>query len=247
MREHRCFTLQFRLNENVGYNRDLSSGIAQTISRRQIPASRRRVRSPRRRTTSIGFFKTRPDLDRPDAQVLMAPWTAAPVVPGKALGLEREPGLQCIGFIGRPDSEGSVRITSSDPDAPLDITTNYFTSPHDREVGIAIFRKMREMFAAEPIAERLDHGDAPRARRSTTTIASSTPGSTTATAGTTPSARVPWARPTTMSSTPNCACGASTACESMDCLGHADDGVRQPQRADHGHGLAGRRPHPRRN
>ena len=91
----------------------------------------------------------------------MAPWTAAPVVPGKALGLEREPGLQCIGFISRPDSEGSVRITSSDPDAPLDITTNYFTSPHDREVGIAIFRKMREMFAAEPIAKRLDHETLP--------------------------------------------------------------------------------------
>jgi choline dehydrogenase-like flavoprotein len=160
MREHRCFTLQFRLNENVGYNRDLSSGIAQTISGAKYLATKKGALAAPSYDV-IGFFKTRADLDRPDAQVLMAPWTAAPVVPGKALGLEREPGLQCIGFISRPDSEGTVQITSSDPDAPLDITTNYFTSPHDREVGIAIFRRMREMFAAEPIAKRLDHETLP--------------------------------------------------------------------------------------
>ena len=160
MREHRCFTLQFRLNENVGYNRDLSSGIAQTISGAKYLATKKGALAAPSYDV-IGFFKTRADLDRPDAQVLMAPWTAAPVVPGKALGLEREPGLQCIGFISRPDSEGNVQITSSDPDVPLDITTNYFTSPHDREVGIAIFRRMREMFAAEPIAKRLDHETLP--------------------------------------------------------------------------------------
>ena len=77
------------------------------------------------------------------------------------MGLEREPGLQCIGYISRPDSEGCVNVTSSDPDAPLDITANYFTTPHDREIGVAIFRKMREMFASEPIAKRIDHETLP--------------------------------------------------------------------------------------
>jgi choline dehydrogenase-like flavoprotein len=162
MREHRCFTLQFRLNENVGYNRELSSSVAQTISGAKYLATKRGALAAPSYDV-IGFLQTRSDLTRPDAQILMAPWTAAPVVPGKALGLEREPGLQCIGYIMRPDSEGSVQITSSDPDAPLDITPNYFTSAHDRAVGVAIFRKMREMFASEPIAKRIDHETLPGA------------------------------------------------------------------------------------
>ena len=56
---------------------------------------------------------------------------------GKELGLEQEPGIQAIGYILRPDSEGSVTITSSDPTAPLDIDPNFFATQHDRDTGVA--------------------------------------------------------------------------------------------------------------
>jgi choline dehydrogenase len=154
MREHRCFTLQFRLRDNVGYNRQLATQFAQNVTGARYLATRKGpLAAPAYNV--IGFTKTRAGLDRPDAQLLMAPFTTAPPEAGKGPELEREPGVQCIGFISRPDSEGSVNITGADPDAPLDITPNYFDTDHDQEIGVGIVRKIRELFAQEPIASRL--------------------------------------------------------------------------------------------
>jgi choline dehydrogenase len=154
MREHHCFALQFRLKENLGYNRKLSSPVAQAMSGIQYLVTKRgALAAPS--YDIVGFLKTRPELERVDGQILMAPWTTEPQVPGKAIGLEREPGMQGIGYVLRPDSEGTVRITGSDPDAPLEIDSNYFSTDHDRETGVQIFRKMREIFASEPIAARI--------------------------------------------------------------------------------------------
>ena len=91
----------------------------------------------------------------------MAPWTALPVVPGQAVGLERKPGIQCIGYVLRPDSEGTVRITGAAPDAPLEIDSNFFASDHDREIGLRTFQKMRELFTHDPIADRIEAETAP--------------------------------------------------------------------------------------
>ncbi len=152
MREHRCFTTQFRLTENIGYNKQLSTQLQQTITgAKYLVTHKGPLALPA--YDVIGFLKTRPDLPRPDAQILMSPFSAAPYEAGEELGLEREPGLQCIGYIMRPDSEGTVNITSNDPDAPLDITPNYFSTEHDQRIGVEIFRKMREMFAAEPVSK----------------------------------------------------------------------------------------------
>ena len=154
MREHRCFTLQFRLRENVGYNRHLATQFAQNVTgAKYLVTHKGPLAAPAYNV--IGFTKTQPGLDRPDAQILMAPFTTAPPEAGKGPELEREPGVQCIGFISRPDSEGSVHITGADPDAPLDITPNYFGTDHDQEIGVGIVNKIREMFAQEPIARHL--------------------------------------------------------------------------------------------
>ena len=154
MREHHCFALQYRLRENLGYNRKLSSPLAQALSGIQYLATRRgALAAPS--YDIVGFLKTRPELERVDAQVLMAPWTTVPMVPGQAIGLEREPGIQCIGYVLRPDSEGTVHITGAAPDAPLQIDSNFFSTDHDRETGLRIFQKMREMFTHDPIASRI--------------------------------------------------------------------------------------------
>jgi choline dehydrogenase-like flavoprotein len=160
MREHRCFTTQFRLTENIGYNKQLSTQLQQTITGAKYLVTRKGPLALPAYDV-IGFLKTRPDLPRPDAQLLMAPFSAAPYEAGQELGLEREPGVQCIGYIMRPDSEGTVNITASDPDAPLDITPNYFSTEHDQQVGVEIFRKMREMFAAEPISKLIERETLP--------------------------------------------------------------------------------------
>jgi choline dehydrogenase-like flavoprotein len=69
--------------------------------------------------------------------------------------------VSALGFVLRPTSEGSVHITSADPDAPTEIIPNYFKSDYDRRVGVALFRKMRELFETEPIADLIDHETEP--------------------------------------------------------------------------------------
>ena len=75
--------------------------------------------------------------------------------------LEREPGMQIIGYVLRPESEGSITIRSADPDAPAAIVPSYFSSPYDREVGVGLFRSMRALFEAEPLASFIDHESHP--------------------------------------------------------------------------------------
>jgi choline dehydrogenase-like flavoprotein len=156
MREHRVFMLQFRLAEDLGYNKLLGTEAAE----QEYRTSRRGpLASPP--CDIVAFFKTRPELDRPDAQVQIGAYSILPLEPGKAVQLEREPGMLCIGFILRPDSEGSIHLTSAHPDAPLDIDANYFATEHDRATAVDVFRAMRRLFASEPLAKRIEHETVP--------------------------------------------------------------------------------------
>jgi choline dehydrogenase len=154
MREHHCFALQFRLNRNLGYNRLLATPARQAITAAKYLLTHKGPLSTPAYDV-IGFFKTSPDQPRPDAQILMAPFSAAPYEAGKELGLEREPGIQAIGYVLRPDSEGYLAITSADPAAPLDIEPNFFATEHDRTTGVALFNTMRQLFSQAPISKYL--------------------------------------------------------------------------------------------
>src|SRR6185503_19235784 len=124
---------------NLGYNKLLASEEGQRAAMAQYQATRR---GPLAAPASdiVGFFKTRPELDRPDAQFQIAPFSIAPPEPGKALQVEQEPGMIAVAYLLRPDSAGRVRVTSPDPHAPLDIDPNYFTTEHDRTTALRVFR-----------------------------------------------------------------------------------------------------------
>jgi choline dehydrogenase len=154
MREHRCFAIQFRLNRNIGYNKLLATTRQQAVTALKYLVTHKGPMSTGAYEV-VGFFKTSPEQPRPDAQLLMAPFSAAPYEPGKDLGLEREPGIQVIGYVLRPDSEGYVAITSADPDAPLDIEPNFFVTQHDRRTFAEAFRTTRRVLEQSPIAEYL--------------------------------------------------------------------------------------------
>ncbi|WP_405139533.1 GMC family oxidoreductase [Nocardia sp. NBC_01388] len=156
MREHRCVVLQARLNKDVGYNRKLRSTTAQTRSALEYLITRRGpLAGPA--YDVVGFFRTTPDAGRPDAQILMAPLSAPPLQAGQDAGVEQEPGIQCIGYVLRPDSEGRLAITSADPRAHLDIDSGFLTTEHDRVILAETLRKMRDLFAREPIARHISH------------------------------------------------------------------------------------------
>ncbi|MBE9375364.1 GMC family oxidoreductase N-terminal domain-containing protein [Saccharopolyspora sp. HNM0983] len=160
MREHRVFTAQFRLTEDLGYNRLLSTpeGQQQAMAEYQATGG-----GPMAAPSFdvIGFVKTRPELDRPDAQLHIAPFSMLPPEPGAAIEVERDPGVLCIAYPLRPDSRGTARITSADPDAPLDIDPGYLTTEHDRTTSADAFRIIRRLFGTEPLAARIERETAP--------------------------------------------------------------------------------------
>jgi len=160
LREHRCMALKFRLHENIGYNRLLSTPGRQALTALKYLVDRAGPLSTPAYDV-IAFLKSRPGLARPDAQLLMGPMSPGTYRAGESVGVEREPGVSCVGYALNPTSEGSLAITSSDPDAPLDLDPGYLRSESDREAGAAVFRRMRDLFAAEPIASRLKHETLP--------------------------------------------------------------------------------------
>lgn len=156
MREHRCVALKFRLKENLGYNRQLATSLAQAVAGVKYLATRKGpLAAPA--YDILAFVKTDPTLDRVDGQLLLGPLSVGTYKPGEPVGVETEPGISCLGEVLRPTSEGAVSIPSSDPSDKLVIEPNFFTSEYDRKTGAALLRTMRRIFAQPPIAERLDH------------------------------------------------------------------------------------------
>src|SRR5207245_986815 len=82
-----CFAQQYRLNQNLGYNRLLSTPLRQAMSGARYMLTRKGPLGEAS-FSSIGFLKTDPEQDRPDAQVLLAPYSIEPLVPGKTPGME---------------------------------------------------------------------------------------------------------------------------------------------------------------
>ncbi|MFJ9150733.1 GMC family oxidoreductase [Streptomyces sp. NPDC102270] len=90
MREHGCFVVQYRLKDDLGYNKALSTPLRQALSGARYLATRRGpLAAPA--FDVIAFFKTRPELARPDAQLLIAPVSLLPDVPGKETGVNASP------------------------------------------------------------------------------------------------------------------------------------------------------------
>ena len=152
LHEHRCFSLQMRLKENKGTNRQLATPGKQALTGMKYLLTRKGpISTPV--YDMLTFLRTDPSAERPDAQLLMAPMSVGVGLPKESL--ETRPGLSILGFALRPTSEGSVHIRSADPSAPPRVVAGYLDSEHDRRVSIAMFRRMRDVVAQQPIADML--------------------------------------------------------------------------------------------
>ena len=148
--EHRCLPLQMRLLTDIGYNKLLYGKAHQGLAGAKYLATRRGpIATPA--YDMLWFMRSSETSTRPDAQVLLAPFSMGVGI--TSADVERRPGLSLLGFALRPTSEGSVHITSNNPlDAPL-VTPSYLATDHDRTVSINMFRRMRELVQQSPVAD----------------------------------------------------------------------------------------------
>jgi choline dehydrogenase-like flavoprotein len=97
------------------------------------------------------WFKTRADSARPDAQILMAPYTIDYENP--AVGVESHPGMNFCVYNLRPESTGTVAIRSRDPSQVVEIQPGYATCEADRLAMLAGIRFVRRLVAQAPLQE----------------------------------------------------------------------------------------------
>jgi choline dehydrogenase len=149
LREHLLYMAQWRLKDwKHSQNRDYAGWrLGRHVLRYLLFKSGPLAQAPYQ---VGGFFKTRPELDRPDAQLLMAPYTLDFNNAGKSM--EKVPGLQLFSYGLRPRSQGHVRITSADPERPAEIDPNYLADPQDQAVAIAALKTMRQIVRQAPLA-----------------------------------------------------------------------------------------------
>ncbi len=106
-----------------------------------------------------GWFRTRPGLNRPDAQVLIAPFSFDMAKQRK--DVERFPGMHVVVYSLRPTSRGSIHISTRDPDAAAAFQPNYRANDIDRQSMIGAVRVVREYISQKPLADLVGEETSP--------------------------------------------------------------------------------------
>lgn len=141
LREHRMLFVQRRIRQPLSLNREFS-GARLGLNVAKYLLSRKGLMATGSHDV-VAFVKTSPELDRPDAEVVMAPFSLKPGA--LSMAFEKEHGIQFFGYQLRPESQGSVLIKSADPLVAPEIRPNYLSAEADRRAGAAILRYIREL------------------------------------------------------------------------------------------------------
>lgn len=146
LREHRLLSLQFsvtRGSDNMVFS---GGGLIGSLLRYYLL---RRGPLAQAAFEVGGFVKTQSGGTRPDAQIGFAPFSLDKTT--QRLKFEKTPGVLCGGYPMRPESTGTIRLRSADPDiAPL-IDPNYLSAGADRMISVAIVRFIRTLFAQDQL------------------------------------------------------------------------------------------------
>jgi choline dehydrogenase-like flavoprotein len=160
MRDHWMAIVQYRLKSPISLNKEFSGfRLLAHVLRYFL------FRNGLMSTSShevCGFVKTRPDLERPDAQIVFAPFSLE-IGPEAKFAFEPWHGIQIHGFQQRPESRGSIMIQSTDPAAQPAIKPNYFSAELDRRTVIDTVRYIRKLVQTSALQEFVAEETAPGA------------------------------------------------------------------------------------
>lgn len=157
LREHRMMVVQYRINRPISLNPEFK-GLRLMRNLARYVVSRRGLMATGSHD-AVAFVRTDPGLDRPDAELVMAPFL---VKPGKlSMAFEDGHGFQIFGYQLRPESLGRIEIVSPDPDAAPRIRPNFFSAPVDRAASPRILRYIRKLVAQPPLAGLVQEETAP--------------------------------------------------------------------------------------
>jgi len=106
----------------------------------------------------MAHIKSRPEVDRPDIQVVVIPFA---LDTSRGLDVADYPGIRMLGYQIRQKTQSSIHITTSRPDAPPEIQANYFDDDEDRRVAGMIMDHLRSVLGQEPLASEIESEEFP--------------------------------------------------------------------------------------
>ncbi len=157
MLEHRLLMMSYRLKKPLSQNHEFTGlNLVRNVIRYAIFKSGPLASSSHE---VAAFVRTSQDLDRPDVEILMAPYSFT--IGPKGADLDREHGFHMFGYPLRSRSQGHVRIRSSDPDVPPSIEPNFLSDPYDQQVTLDMFRLMRRWASRPELGDLIAEETAP--------------------------------------------------------------------------------------
>ncbi len=150
-REHWMAFVQFDLKAPISDNKQFS-GLRLIRNTLQYLLTKKGIMAASSHEV-CGFIKTRPDLDRCDAQIVFAPFSLAIGGAEAKFAFEDGHGIQFYGFQQRPESHGTIMIRSTDPADQPTIRPNYLSTETDRQTLISTVRFIRRI-AEQPAMQQ---------------------------------------------------------------------------------------------
>ncbi|MBB4613028.1 GMC family oxidoreductase [Novosphingobium taihuense] len=155
--EHRGLIVQWKLRKDVSQNKQfkgwrLLRSVLQYYLTRTGPMSSAAY--------ELGaWFRTMPGLNRPDAQMLIAPFSFD--FAKNRQDVERFPGMHVVVYPLRPTSRGSIHATTGDPDTAATFQPNYRANEADRSAMINAVRMVRRWAEQPSLAELIEEETMP--------------------------------------------------------------------------------------
>lgn len=99
----------------------------------------------------FAFARTREELETPDIQFHFLPASMDPEDETKT-ALDKLPGMTATMCQLRPESRGTIKIKSSDPEVHPSIQPNYLSDPIDQQTAVASIKTARGIFGADALS-----------------------------------------------------------------------------------------------
>ncbi|HEY8579000.1 MAG TPA: GMC oxidoreductase, partial [Beijerinckiaceae bacterium] len=152
LQEHPNFLNVYRAKEKIGLTKYLRLDRA-TFEVSKWFAARTGAFATNGATANV-FLRTRPGLDRPDAQLIAMPVNNSAEL--WAPPFQRPPYCFSVRLGAlHPGSRGWVKLRSSDPAALPRIQFNMLTEPEDMATMVRALRVCREIYGASPLREMI--------------------------------------------------------------------------------------------
>jgi choline dehydrogenase-like flavoprotein len=150
LREHRYLSTEYRITGGSLNSRFGGLGLVRSAIEYSLLA-----RGPLTHSAHEvgGFVKTRPGLERPDAQIGVGLYSMHAGATG--IEIDKHPGMTILGYFTRPESQGELRIQSPDPAVRPFIDANHFSAEIDRVTAVSLFHWLRRLGKQPALAPRI--------------------------------------------------------------------------------------------